>query len=256
MQGELSGQVALITGSTDGVGKAIALKLARHGAGIILNGRHADKASPVLAELGKLGTQAIFEPADITSYDSLKEMARRAVERMGSIDILVASGGAKSLLMPNFFHDTDPAQYMDIALSQWFSRLYATRAVLDQMIAQKKGKIILITTDAGRWPTPGESVIGGAGAAVVMATKALAAEFGRWQIRVNAIGMTVIRDSPAAEMALDSPAAKIFQKALKRQIFPTVTDDIADAALFLASPAGDHITGQILSVNGGLCFPG
>ncbi|MEW6034271.1 MAG: SDR family oxidoreductase [Chloroflexota bacterium] len=257
MKAKLRNQIALVTGSTQGLGRAIALKFAENGADIVVNSMFPEEAPPILKELGGSGVKAVFEEADITDYQSVKHMVTRAVNRMGRIDILVASGGATGgMLMPRYFHETDPDSYVDVAKSQWFSRLYCVRAVLDHMIARQRGKIIMITTDAGRWPTPGESVIGGAGAAIVMATKVLAAEFARWQIRVNTISTTVIRNTPGGQIALDNPAAKVFEKALKRQPFPVGTGDIAEAALFLASQDSDQITGQVLSVNGGLCFPG
>ena len=141
--------------------------------------------------------------------------------------------------------------------SQYFSRLYCVRAILDHMIERKSGKMVLIGTDAGRWPTPGEALPGGAGAALVLSTKVLASEFARWNIRINTISTTVTRDTPSLDNVLShGGAAKIFQKAMEKQPFPLMAIDIAETALFLASEASDRITGQTISVNGGLCFPG
>lgn len=257
MQADLSGKVALITGSTKGIGRDIAVLFAENGADIALNARSEGPASEVIRQIEALGRRAIFEPADIFEYARVKRMVDNVLQQMGRIDILVVSGGATEKIAPNFFRELDPESYLDFAKSQWISRLYCIRAVLDHLIERRTGKIVLLGTDAGRWPTPGESMPGGAGAALVMSTKVLAQEFARWQIRINTLSTTVTRDTPGLDMVLSaSPASKVFRKALERQPFPLMSADVAQATLFLASSASDAITGQTLSVNGGLCFPG
>ncbi|MFH1626107.1 MAG: SDR family oxidoreductase [Pseudomonadota bacterium] len=261
MGADLNGKVALITGSSSGVGRTIALKFSENGADVVINGRSPETGVKTVNEIKELGRQAIFEQADITIYSEVKGMADRVLERMSQIDILVVSGGSAghggAIAAPNFFRELHPDDYIAHINSQYFSRLYCVRAVLDHMIERRSGKIVLLGTDAGRWPTPGESVIGGAGAALVLTTKVLAGEFARWGIRINTISTTVTRDSPALDqVALSGPAGKVFQKAMEKQPFPLTANDIAEAALFLASEASDQITGQTLSVNGGLCFPG
>jgi len=257
MKVDLSGKVALITGATKGVGREIALKFAYSGADIAINARRPEPAADLLSEIEAAGVKGIFEPADITDYGEVSRMVSQVLRRLGKIDILVVSGGAAERLKPNFFHAIDPKDYMAYVEGQWLSRLYCTRAVLDHMKERQSGKIIFLGTDGGRWPTPGESIAGGVGAALVMSTKVLAKEFARWQIRVNTICITVTRDTPGLDWVMSgSPAAKIFQKALERQPFPVYSEDVAEVALFLASSESDKITGQIISVNGGLSFPG
>jgi 2-hydroxycyclohexanecarboxyl-CoA dehydrogenase len=257
MQGSLSGKVALVAGSSYGIGRAVAVKLAQNGADIIVNGRNEEKGQETVEHIQSMGHRAIFEKADVTDYSQVKQMVGNSIQRLGKIDILVASGGrpAKEAGL-QFFRETDPEEYISYAQSQWFSRLHCVRGVLDHMVERQSGKIVMITTDAGRWPTPGECMSGGAAAALVIATKVLAREFARWKIRINTICLTVTRDTPDLETMLSSPIARIGKKALERQPFPTTSNDVAEAALFLASPASDQITGQILSVNGGLSFPG
>ena len=257
MQGTLSGKVALVAGSSYGIGKAIAIKLAQNGADIIINGRHEERGLEIVEQIKDIGRKAIFEQADVTNYQHVIQMVSNSIRKLGKVDILVASGGrpVKAAGL-EFFRETKPEEYISYAESQWFSRLYCVRAVLDHMAERQSGKIVMITTDAGRWPTPGECLSGGAAAALVIATKVLAREFARWKIRINTICLTVTRDTPDLETMLSSPIARIGKKALERQPFPTTSNDIAEAALFLASGASDQITGQILSVNGGLSFPG
>jgi hypothetical protein len=138
--------------------------------------------------------------------------------------------------------------------------LYAVRAVLDHMMARQSGKIIIVTTDAGRMPTKGESLIGGAAAAVVLMTKALAMELARTKIHINTICTTVTKDTPGYEKATSMQGtriADIFKKAEERMPFGmNKPDDIAQLALFLASKDSNQITGQIFSISGGLSFPG
>ncbi|MFH1624164.1 MAG: SDR family NAD(P)-dependent oxidoreductase [Pseudomonadota bacterium] len=260
MSAKLDGKVALITGSSKGIGRSIALKFSENGSTVVINGRHSESGMETVNEIKAMGREAIFEKANIMIYNEVKEMAGRVLERMSKIDILVVSGGSGKhgapIASPNFFRELDPDDYIDYINSQYLSRLYCVRTVLDHMIERKSGKIVLLGTDAGRWPTPGESLPGGAGAALVLTTKVLASEFARWGIRVNTISTTVTRDTPGLDQVVAGPAGKVFQRAMEKQPFPLRANDIAEAALFLASEASDQITGQTLSVNGGLCFPG
>lgn len=259
MQANLNGKVAFVAGSTAGVGKAIAIKLARNGADIVLNGRVSASAAGVIKQIEELGRKVIFEKADITEYLEVKQAVGDALEKLHRIDILIASGGISGIsAAPGFFQNTDPDCYEIFAKAGWWARLYCVRAVLDHMIERRRGKIIIITTDAGRWPTPAECLPGGAGAALIMATKVLAQELARWQIRVNAICLPPIEDTPSYKYVtqLSGSLAHMFKKALAKQPFPVTVEDVAEAALFFSSDESNAITGQILSVNGGLCFPG
>ncbi|MFH2011911.1 MAG: SDR family oxidoreductase [Pseudomonadota bacterium] len=258
---DLKGKVALITGSSKGIGRAIALKFAENGCDVVINGNSADSGMEVVNKIKDMGRHAIFEKANIIQYNEVKDMVDRVLEKMPKIDILVASGGVisdgKVVTLPKFFREIDPVDYIHFINSQYFSRLYSIKAVLDHMIERGKGKIVLLGTDAGRWPTLGEALLGGAAAALVLTTKVLAGEFARWGIRINTISTTVTKDTPSVAPAFTcGHVAKIFQRAMEKQPFPISANDIAEAALFLASEASDQITGQTLSVNGGLCFPG
>jgi len=259
MEAKMTGKVAFVAGSSAGIGKAIALKLATNGADIVVNGRNPASAEGTMKEIKELGRKVIFEKADITDYQEIKKAVDNAIARLGKIDILVASGGVTGVdVVVDFFEKTDPASYLRFAQANWLCRLYCVRAVLDHMVMRCDGKIIMLTTDAGRWPTTTESLAGATGAGIVMAVKVLAQELARWQIRVNAISLPPIKDTPAFHQATKhSPSlAHVFDKALAKQPFPVTANDIATAALFFASDDSNAITGQTLSVNGGLCFPG
>ena len=259
MEADLSGKVALVTGSSKGIGRAIAVKFAENGASVVINARTPGPALEVVEHVRAMGREAHFEPADLYNYDDVKRMVDSAMQRLGHIDILVASGAAAGP-PPQPFHEINPKSYGDCVSSHLFTRLYAVRAVLDHMMARQSGKIIIVTTDAGRTPTRGESLIGGAAAAVVLMTKALAMELARDKIRINTICTTVTKDTPGYETATsqqDTHLANLFKKAEERMPFGmNRPDDIAQLALFLASQDSNQITGQIFSISGGLSFPG
>jgi 3-oxoacyl-[acyl-carrier protein] reductase len=254
---ELGGKVALVAGGAGGIGKAIAMKLAGCGADLVVADKDIDGAKEVMSEIKAMGNRAMAIEFDLMNYNSVKAMADRAAADMGKIDICIASGGT-SAKHAKFFHELDPStDYAECMSIQQYPRLYTVRAVLDHMKKQNYGKILMITTDAGRVPTPRESLIGAAAAGLVLATKVMANEFKRWNIRVNLLCMTLVADTPALKDVMNSPARHVFEKVYDRVPFGIPTaEDIAEAALFFSSPETDRITGQILSINSGLSFPG
>ncbi len=249
----------MVTGSGRGIGRAIAVRLAENGASLVINSRTPGPALELVEQVRAMGREAVFEPADLFVYQDVKRLFENAVRRFGRVDIAVATGAAAGP-PPQPFHQIDPALYVDCISSHLFTRLYVVRAALDDMMARQSGKIILVTTDAGRTPTRGESLIGGAAAAVVLMTKALAMELARSRIRINTICTTVTKDTPGYDMATlaqGSRMAEIFKKAEERMPFGmNRPDDIAHMALFLASDESNQITGQTFSITGGLTFPG
>lgn len=257
MKVDLSGKVALVAGSTHSIGKAIAMKLAKNGADVVINGRHVETSVELVAEVERMGRSCVFEKADLRDYDQVQRMVDNVLAQWGKIDIMVASGAGGNP-PARFFHETEPALFVDYFRSRAFTRLYCIKAVLDHMKQRQTGKIILVTTDAGRIPTPGESLIGAAAAGLVLITKTLAKEFARWKIHINTISTTTVIDTHTFEKAASQDTTgKVFRRAAHRIPFgPLRTTDLAEMALFLASEESDCITGQTFSINGGLSFPG
>ncbi|MBM4763783.1 SDR family NAD(P)-dependent oxidoreductase [Bacillus sp. B15-48] len=252
----LKGKVALVTGGTNGIGKATALKLAESGADVVIVGRNQEAGNQIVSEIKQMGRRSLFLECDLWEYDSVKKMTDQAAAEMGKIDILISNGGT-TVKYAKFFHELDPNDYAGCLNTQQFTRLYTIRAALDHMREQNYGKIIIITSDAGRVATPRESLIGSSAAGLVLMNKALASEFARWQIRVNTLCLTVIEDTPAFDEVMSSEASHVFKKAVDRaRLGLPNAEDVAEAALFFASPESDKITGQTLSINGGLSFSG
>jgi 2-hydroxycyclohexanecarboxyl-CoA dehydrogenase len=247
LKADLTGKVVFVAGSTFGIGRAIALRLAENGADIVIHGiPPADGSEPaVLGEIRKFGHRVDFESGDLRKYPEVKKAIENAIAKMGKIDILVGSGGGFTKDEMGLFTELKPENYMGLIEKQWLSRFHLARAVVDHMQARGWGKIIFITTDAGRIPSFRESLIGGAAAAVVLSTKV-----GPQAAQAQAVaGSEKKKDDTSSHSTMDN-------KISQRQFFPVVPDDIAKAALFLASDGADVITGQILSVNGGLSYPG
>lgn len=255
----MQGKVALVTGGTRGIGFRIAEALAEKGAVVTVNGRTAEHGEEALARLRKISPEVAFEAGECGDYGSIAAVVERTVKRHGGLDILV-SAGAAGTLGPMPFADMTPEQIESGFRSRFFPRIYPVHASLAALRARGAGSIVMITTDAARHPTPGESVIGAVGAGIVLMTKALAREFSRWNIRVNTVALTLTSGTPGWDRIFAKPGFenRLFSKALER--FPRgrapSAEEVAQVAAFLASDLALQVTGQTVSVNGGLSFGG
>jgi 3-oxoacyl-[acyl-carrier protein] reductase len=257
MDPNLQDTISVVAGSTAGVGQAIAEELAAHGSHVVVNGRTVERGEQVVADIEAAGGSASFKQADINDYEAVEAMMDLVVDTHGTIDVLVPNGAATSGPAPNFFADTPPEEYLAFAEGMLANRLYCIKAALDAL-RDGGGRVVNISADAGRWPTPGEVGPGMAAAGLMMATKILAAEFGRWEISVNTVSISVTEETPAMDWVLEeSPASSVFKSALDRQDFTVEAEDVAETVAFLAGADGARpITGQLLSINGGVSFPG
>lgn len=262
-EGALAGRIALVTGATGFIGRACALRLARAGATVVVSGRNAKAGAEVVKEIEAAGGAAHFESADLFDPEALATMAQRVADRHGRIDVLVASGAGASRDSPGFrlFKDMDLSHIERFICSHWLSRIHAIRAVYPHMRAHG-GSMVMIGTDAGRVATVGEALIGGATAAMMQMCRALAREFGREKIRVNVVSMSYVGDAEPrwddgteALLGHDRKGGML-ENLRKRMLFPVHCADVADAVAFLAGSDSGAITGQTLSVNGGLTTPG
>jgi len=258
----LSAPIALVTGATAYIGRAIALELARRGAHVVVSGRNAAAGQAVADEIAAAGGRAEFAAADLTDRAAVQALVDGIVQRHGRLDVLAASGAGASSdsLAFKLFMDMSGEDFETYIRSHWLARAHVIQAAAAAMRANKRGKIVAIGTDAGRVATVGESFIGGATGGMMQMCRVLARELGRDGIRINAVAMSYIADAEprwgGASPALASHERGMLQQLKKRMLFPVHCADIAQAVAFFAGPESDAITGQTLSVNGGLSTPG
>ena len=259
----LQDRIALVTGATAYIGRAAAQELAQRGALVVVNGRNAASGQAVVDEIHSAGGRAEFEAADLTDREAVQAMVGRIVQRHGRLDVLVASGAGASSdsLAFKLFMEMEGADFETYIRSHWLTRAHAIQAAAAAMRTQRYGKIVAIGTDAGRVATVGESFIGGATGGMMQMCRVLARELGRDGIRINAVAMSYIWDAEP-RWGGGSPALAgahgpgMIDNLRKRMLFPVHCADIAQAAAFFAGPESYAITGQTLSVNGGLSTPG
>ena len=258
MAPDLVGKVALITGGTSGVGLETALRLACRGAHVAVTGRGPERGESALSRLRAVSDKVSFEPGDGGDAASITDLvARVAARHDDGIDILV-SAGATAEVGPTPFAEMSLEELQRAFGSRLYPRIFPVRAAVPAL-RKRGGSVVMLTTDAARHATPGESVIGAVGAAVILMTKALAREFSPWDIRVNSVAMTITSGTPSWDriFASESFQSRLFGKAVERfpQGRPPSAAEVADVAAFLAADAA-QVTGQTVSVNGGLSFGG
>ncbi len=251
----LTENVALLTGATAGIGLESAAQLAEAGvAQIVINGRDGDR--------GQAGAQAIkarapacdvrFLAADVTDPREASGLVEKAVADFGRIDLLVNCVGPA--VLPKIFNQQSEAEIATGIQTGLLATLYVSRAVLPHMTAQKGGAIVNLASDAGKVATPGESVIGAVMAALVMFTRTLAVEAKRDGIRVNCLTPSIVSGTDLYDKLMADPfSSRLFGKAETMAKLGVVTPaDLAPLVVYLASPAAARLTGQAISVNGGI----
>ncbi len=246
----LEGKVAVVTGAASGIGLGTAEALAEAGAAVVLADINAPKAEEEARRLAGKGLRASSANLDVTNDASIASFARQAVNGNGGVDILVnAAGWGK--IQP--FVENDPGFWERVIALNLGGPIKLTRALLPQMIERQAGRIVNISSDAGRVGSLGETVYSGAKAGVIGFTKGLAREMARYGITVNCVcpGPT---DTPLLA-AVPEKHREAFLRAIPMRRFAQPRD-IAHAVLFFASEQAGYITGQVLSVSGGLTMVG
>lgn len=244
----------IVLGGTAGVGFEAAARFAAEGARVAIIGRHSERGAIACAKLQQrtAGGLVQFITADASLPDAAMRAAEQAHSLLGSIDVLMCTTGPSEppRLLHNIRTEDIRLRLNEIILPP----LHMMQAVLPVMRAQKGGSIITVASDAAKFATPGEALIGAAMAAIVMFSRTAALEVKRDGIRINLLTPSLIADTPGASLiAADPFAGKMFEKAatLAHLGVADVTD-LAEAALFLAGPQSRRITGQAISVNGGI----
>jgi 2-hydroxycyclohexanecarboxyl-CoA dehydrogenase len=251
----LTDTVAVVTGGTSGIGLEAAAQLAEAGVPrLVLAGRdRARGEAAVAAVTGRApGAEVRFAAADLTRPGDAAALVAAATVAFGRIDLLVNSVGGNDL--PRLFHDTPLEEIGGVVERNLCTVLHACRAAWDGMRAQRGGAIVNVASDAAKLATPGETVIGAALAGIAMFTRALALEGKRAGIRANCVTPSIVRDTPLYDRLMAAPfSGRLFAKAEALAQLGVVTPaDIAPLVVFLASPAAAKLTGQAISVNGGI----
>ena len=242
---QLSGRVALVTGASRGIGKAIALRLAAAGA-IVAAGARAENARETVDAITGAGGTADLVALDVTDGGSIDSAVAGVLSRHGKIDILVNNAGiTRDTLMLRMKRDD-----WDAVLQTNLSGAYAcAQAVLKPMIKQRSGRVINITSVVGQAGNAGQANYAASKAGLIGFTKALALEVASRNITVNAVAPGLIDTDMTRAIAAGAHEEWAAKIPLKRLGTP---DDVANAVVFLASDEASYITGHVLAVNGGM----
>lgn len=243
----------VITGGTSGIGFASALRFAADPAArIVINGRDAGRGAAACNDImsRRPAASVRFVAADVSAPDGAAALIEAAAEHLGSIDVLVNAAGGD--FGPVLFHDTS-LEEIDGVVRHWLlATIYCCRLALPRMA--DGGAIVNVASDAAKVPTPGEAVIGGAMAGIAMFSRTLAMEAKRRRIRVNVATPSLVSGTRThARITADGFSARLFEKAARAaHLGIPEPDDVAALIAFLAGPDAARMTGQVVSVNGGI----
>lgn len=245
-------KVAIVTGAGQGIGKAIALRLVRDGANLAVVDINQETAEATAREIEGLGRRAIAIKTDVSNSEQVNKMVEQTVRDFGTVDILVNNAAFVAEVPQNFIDETE--EYWDRVIAVCLKGvILCSRAVLDTMIEKQGGKIVNISSDAGRVGQPGQTVYAGTKGGIIAFTKSLAREVARHGINVNCVSPGAT-DTPAFQKNPEKVKEAVPKGIPLRRI--AKPEDIAGAVAFLCSIDADYITGQVLSVSGGYTMIG
>jgi 3-oxoacyl-[acyl-carrier protein] reductase len=242
---DLSGKTAVITGSSRGLGKAIAIKLGKSGANIVLNGT-SETVLKTAEELKEMGLNVTVHIGNITDAESVKNLISTAINAFGRIDIFVNNAGITKDKPMALMSEDDWDTVLDVNLKGAF---LCTKAAAKIMIKQRYGRIINVSSVAGAYGNPGQANYSASKAGLIGLTKTTAKEFAPRGITCNAVTPGLIQ-SDMTEILPDDLKQKYLEKiALGRFGTP---EDVANVVAFLASDEAGYVTGQVIDIDGGL----
>jgi 3-oxoacyl-[acyl-carrier protein] reductase len=242
----LAGRIALVTGASQGIGRACALELARSGATLALAARNLDKLAEVAAEITAAGGTAHAFALDVSSEESIKECAKSVIVQCGGVNILVNNAGITRDILALRMKRKD---WDDVLTTNLTGAFLMTQAVMSQMVKSRWGRIINVTSVVGEMGQAGQANYAASKAGLIGLTKSLARELASRSITVNAVAPGFIETAMTSVLTDE-------QKAANAQFIPlgrVGTDiEVAHAVAFLASEEASYITGHTLDVNGGM----
>ncbi|TDI89675.1 MAG: SDR family oxidoreductase [Candidatus Dadabacteria bacterium] len=248
---KLEDKVAIVTGAGSGIGRAIAVGLSKEGAKVVVVDMNLDAAEETMKEISKTKNNSFVIKTDVTKGSDVDTMATRTLEQFGQIDILVNNVGIPGSQEAMLLHTT-PEEEWDRVVSVNLKSVYlCSKRVIPEMIKQGAGKIINLSSVAGIVAFPGRAAYTATKGAVSLLTKAMALDYSKYNINVNALCPGMI-ETPMTKWRLDNPE-------LRKEVLNWipmerigVPDDITGAAVFLASSDSNYVSGHLLVVDGGM----
>ena len=244
----LKDKVALVTGSSRGVGRAVALAFAKEGAKVVVNYSSSEKAAmEVVDKIKEMGSDAIAVKADVSKKEDVEALIKAGIEKFGRIDILVNNAGfTRPALLINMTEEQWDA-VVDIHMKGTF---LCSQAAAKYMIEQKSGKIINVASVAGVVGTVGQVNYSAAKGGIISMTKSIARELARYNICCNVISLGVVETEMTEKIRTDEKLREIYLNRILLKRFAKL-EDITPAFVFFASDESNYITGQLLCVDGG-----
>lgn len=243
---QLEGKKALITGAAQGIGKAIALLMAKEGADIAVSDINLELATKTAKELESLGRKTVAIEGNVADTKGSEDMVSKTIEALGGIDILVNNAGITRDTLLLRMKEEDWDAVINVNLKGTFN---CTKAAVKHMAKQRSGKIINIASIVGLMGNAGQANYAASKAGVIGLTKTAAREFAGRGLNINSVAPGFIATAMTDAIPEKAKGELVAQIPMGRL---GSAEDVAQAVLFLAGPASDYITGQVISVNGGM----
>jgi len=245
---ELEGKVAIVTGGGQGIGRGIALYLAQAGASIVVTGRTVSTLEETVLQIEAAGGRAIAIPTDVTKSEEITAMVKSTIKKFGKVDILVNNAAFMCGCPLIDLSEDNWDKIFDTNLKGVF---LCCQAVGKEMIKNRYGKIVNISSGGAHLPIPNDGAYCASKAGLVLLTQALAIEWGKYNINVNAVSPGLTESPAVARARIEVPAVmELRAKRIPMQRVAT-PEDVAKAVMFLVTSASDNITGDVIRVDGG-----
>ncbi len=244
----LAGRAAIVTGSSRGVGRSVALGLAKEGADVLVN--YTSKEGPaleVVEQIKAMGRKSVAVKADVASKEQVEAMTATAKDEFGRVDIIVNNAG---FTRPAMLHKMSEAEWDAVVDAHLKGPFLTIQAAFKHFKEQNYGKIINVSSVAGLVGTVGQVNYSAAKGGIISFTKSVARELARYNVCANVISLGIVETDMTEKIRTDEKLAEIYMNRILMKRFGKA-EDISPAFVFLSSPESDYITGQVLCVDGG-----